>query len=138
MTTTSGTGSGVRGEINVTPLVDVVLVLLIIFMVVTPVVRMGHEASIPPAGREGKVRGPLDQLVVRLEANGELFINGDRVEAGSFAAKLRQVLEGRAAQPTFVAAPDTVSYQKVMRFMEICRGAGATNLAIVVNDLTSR
>ncbi len=134
----ANTGSGSKSEINVTPLVDVVLVLLIIFMVVTPVLRVGHEASIPPAAREISPGPPTGQLVVRIEADGALFINSDPVEPGSFAARLREAVSGRATTPTFVAAADAVPYQKVMRLMDVCRAAGASNLAIVVNDLTVR
>ncbi len=136
---TGGHGSGgSNGEINVTPLVDVVLVLLIIFMVVTPVLRVGHEAAIPPAGRSDRRWDASGQLVVRIEADGGLFINSERVEPGSLAARLREAVRGRGGLPTFVAAADTVPYQRVMGLMDACREAGAANLAIVVTDLASR
>ncbi len=134
----SATGKGSKSEINVTPLVDVVLVLLIIFMVVTPVLRVGHEAAIPPAAGDKGPVVPAAQLVVRIEADGGLFINSERVEPGSFATRLREAVQGRAAEPTFVAAADAVPYQRVMGVMDACRDAGAGNLAIVVNDLAGR
>ncbi len=135
MDTGSGSGGGSKSEINVTPLVDVVLVLLIIFMVVTPVLRVGHEAAIPPAGRAERRQTALDQLVVRIAADGGLFINSERVEPGSLAARLREAVRGRGSLPTFVAAADAVPYQRVMSLMDVCRDAGAANLAVVVNDL---
>lgn len=130
-----GVSGGPSGEINVTPLVDVVLVLLIIFMVVTPVVRVGRDVSVPPRGEAGDQRVAPNQLVVRLEADGGLFINGEAIAPGTFAARLRQVLAGRASEPTFVAAAGTVPYQTVIALMDVCREAGAANLAIVVDDL---
>jgi biopolymer transport protein ExbD len=134
MAMTPGSGGGPRSEINVTPLVDVVLVLLIIFMVVTPVLRVGRDVAIPPVAHEP---GPSSaQLVVRVAADGVLYINSEQVAPGSFTSRLRQILEGRGSQPTFVAAADTVPYQKVVRLMDLCRDAGASNLAVVVGDLT--
>ncbi|HVN77118.1 MAG TPA: biopolymer transporter ExbD [Thermoanaerobaculaceae bacterium] len=138
MAMTPGSRSRSKSEINVTPLVDVVLVLLIIFMVVTPVLRAGHDAAIPPSAERGPDRQPADQLVVRLEADGGVFINSERVEPGYLAERLRQVLRGRGGLPTFVAAADAVPYQRVMGLMDACRDAGAANLAIVLNDLTPR
>ncbi len=133
----SGSGVGPKSEINVTPLVDVVLVLLIIFMVVVPVARMGQEAAIPPLA--SATGGPVPaQLVVRLAADGGVFFNSERIEPGSLAAALRQVLRGREKEPTFIAAADTVPYQKVIALMDACRQAGAENLAIVVTELAER
>jgi biopolymer transport protein TolR len=129
--------SRLTSEINITPLVDIVLVLLIIFMVVTPVLRAGYEASVPPFSQPDRP-GPIDQLVVCLEADGGLLINSERIAPGSFAVRLHQVLEGRASQPTFVAAAGTVPYQKVVALMALCRQAGAANLAVVVDELTVR
>jgi len=134
----SGAGNGSKSEINVTPLVDVVLVLLIIFMVVTPVLRVGHEAAIPPPAPAGTPATAAEEIVVRLEVDGGLFINSERVEPGSFAVRLREAVRGRANRPTFVAAADAVPYQKVMGLMDACRDAGASNLAVVVNDLAPR
>ena len=132
---TKGVSGKPSSEINVTPLVDVVLVLLIIFMVVTPVLRAGRDVSVPPRGEAGDRRAAPIQLVVRLEADGGLFINSEPIAPGAFAARLRQVLAGRASEPTFVDAAGTVPYQKVIALMDVCRDAGAANLAIVVDEL---
>jgi biopolymer transport protein TolR len=114
----------------------VVLVLLIIFMVITPVLRLGYEASVPPKARDGeRLAVPAEQLVLRLAADGGLFINSQRVAPGTFGTTLREVLKGRETQPAFVAANGRVPYQKVMAFVDLCRDAGATNLAIVLDEL---
>ncbi len=135
MAMTATAGKGLRSQINITPLVDVVLVLLIIFMVVTPVLRVGYEASVPPKAREGGVIPPVGQLVLRLAADGELYINTERIANGTFVARLREVLKGREHEPAFVAASGRVPYQKVMAFVDLCRDAGAENLAIVLDEL---
>ena len=130
----SGTRGGPTSEINITPLVDVVLVLLIIFMVVTPVVRSGYETSVPPVSKTTS-NEPTGDLVVRLEADGGLFINREPVTPGTFATRLQQILQGRGSRPTFVAAAGMVPYQKVVSLMALCREAGAANLAVVVDEL---
>ncbi len=136
MAVTSDREGGPRSAMNVTPLIDVVLVLLIIFMVVTPVLRVGKDVAIPPVGRVPQPTGAA-QLVVGVMADGSLFINSERVAPDSFAGRLRQVLQGRASEPTFVTAEDAVPYQKVVSLMDLCRDAGATNLAVAVGDLAA-
>ena len=124
-------------EINITPLVDVVLVLLIIFMVITPVLRVGRNVSVPPRAPTGDRQAVRGQLIVRVEAGGGLFINSEPVAPGAFAARLRQVLTGREVEPTFVAAEAAVPYQNVIGLMDLCREAGAANIAVVVDDLAA-
>lgn len=127
-----------NGELNVTPLVDVVLVLLIIFMVVTPVLRAGIEATVPPRAPAGERPSPADLLVVSLEADGSLYLNREPVPPGTFAARLGQALQGRSGRPTLVSVAGSLPYHKAVAFMELCRRAGATNLALVVDELTVR
>jgi biopolymer transport protein ExbD len=70
-------------------------------------------------------------------ADGALFINSEEVPGGAFVSRLHQVLLGRTHEPTFVAAADTVPYQKVVGLMDMCREAGASNLAVAVGDLAA-
>ena len=133
----SATRGGPTSEINITPLVDVVLVLLIIFMVVTPVLRAGFETSVPPASKTTSTQ-PTGDLVVRLDADGALFINREPVTPGTFATRLQHILREHGSRPTFVSAAGTVPYQRVVSLMALCREAGAANLAVVVNELPAR
>ncbi len=130
--TTREAGSG-RSEINVTPLVDVVLVLLIIFMVITPLVQSGQEVRVPPAPARGD--SPGGQLVVRLARNGSVYLNAERVARGEFPARLRELLAVRSRGVTFVAANGELTYEQVARFIEECKAAGADDLGIVLEEL---
>lgn len=135
MAMTSNISGKVRSDINITPLVDVVLVLLIIFMVAVPVLRVGFDARVPPKAPPEPGAVASGQLVLRLAADGGLFINSERIEAGGFARRLGEIMEGRNSQVAFVAAAGSVPYQKVMAFVDLCHAAGATNLGIVVDEL---
>lgn len=134
MAMSGGSSSGPRSDINITPLVDVVLVLLIIFMVTIPVLRVGFDTRVPPKAKAGGVVPP-EQLVLRMAADGALFINSERIEPGAFARRLAEVMKGRETQVAFVSAPGAVPYQKFMAFVDLCHAAGASNLGIVVDEL---
>jgi biopolymer transport protein TolR len=129
----TGSANRVKSDINITPLVDVVLVLLIIFMVVTPVLRVGYEATVPPASHTPGP--PTVQLVVRLAEDGKLFINSEPVATDAFVARLREVLKGRGTEPTFVAASGKARYEQVMAFIDTCHDAGVASPAIVLDEL---
>ena len=107
----TGASNRVKSDINITPLVDVVLVLLIIFMVVTPVLRVGYAATVPPKGVDRGPVQPITQLVVRLAEDGRLFINSEPVATDAFVARLREVLkpvfhtEGHAEAAPEIANP---------------------------------
>jgi biopolymer transport protein TolR len=131
----TGSANRVKSDINITPLVDVVLVLLIIFMVVTPVLRVGYEATVPPKGVDRGPVQPTTQLVVRLAEDGKLFINSEPVATDAFVARLREVLKGRGTEPTFVAASGKARYEQVMAFIDTCHDAGVASPAIVLDEL---
>ena len=125
-----------KAVINITPLVDVVLVLLIIFMVITPIVQMGYAVQVPPKV-ETSVPVPQDsnQVIVRLDADGRPWINKQMLTMSDFPAKLREALTGRSSKVIFFAADGELEYDRVAQFMDICRDNGAQNLGIVFEDM---
>jgi biopolymer transport protein TolR len=129
-------GSSVKSEINVTPLIDVVLVLLIIFMVVQPMLQMGYAVDTPPKV-ESLAPPPTqnDQIIVRMDADGKTFINKEEIPLGVFGSRLAQSLKGRSNQVVFFAADGELPYEKVAFFLDLCRDAGAAKLGIVFDDL---
>ena len=137
MSFSSGNESGgPMAEINVTPLVDVMLVLLIIFMVIQPMLQMGYEVETPP---EVKSATPppqnSEQVIIRMDADGKTFINKLEVPRTQFAERLRTAMTGREKKLAFFAADGELSYEKVVEFMDLCRNNGAQNLGIVFDDL---
>src|SRR5213593_1663942 len=96
-----GSGS-LQSNINVTPLVDVVLVLLIIFMVITPVVQMGYLVRVPPKAPANLPPSAIqDQIILRLMPDNRMFINKDELTPDQFGIKLRDVLHGNQSKMVF-------------------------------------
>src|SRR6266480_5172053 len=96
-----GSGS-LRSDINVTPLVDVVLVLLIIFMVITPVVQMGYLVRVPPKAPANLPPSAVqDQIILRLMPEARMFINKDEVPPDQFPQKLREIIHGNQSKMVF-------------------------------------
>jgi len=132
----AGGGGGLKSEINVTPLVDVVLVLLIIFMVIIPILQMGHPVNTPPENKSNFVAPPTaDQLIVRMDKTGRAYLNKEEVPLANFAARLKQVTENRGNKIVFFAADGDLPYGQVADFMDLCRNNGAANLGIVFDDI---
>ena len=129
-----GSSGGPKSEINVTPLVDVMLVLLIIFMILQPMLQMGYDVNVPPPSPAGVVPPPSgDQIIVSLTTNGEVYLNKERVDRAQLPIRLQEVLRNRGQKPVFFSAEDTVKYDDAMRVMDVVRNNGAKNIGIVMD-----
>ena len=129
-----GSSGGPKSEINVTPLVDVMLVLLIIFMILQPMLQMGYDVNVPPPTPAGVVPPPSgDQIIVSLTTNGEVYLNKERVDRAQLPIRLQEVLRNRGQKPVFFSAEDTVKYDEAMRVMDVVRNNGAKNIGIVMD-----
>jgi len=121
-----------RAEINVTPLVDVVLVLLIIFMVLTPSMLKQLEANIPEKPLEPTAALPNDSsIVVAYTAARGLTVNDQPVAPEVLADTLVERLRGARQKVVFFKADDEVPYGDVVHLMDVARGVGAETLAVV-------
>jgi biopolymer transport protein ExbD len=128
---------GPKSEINVTPLVDVVLVLLIIFMVLTPSMLKHLTATVPKKPDEAAASPMPDQSTILVEytAKRELTVNGEAVAPEGLAAKLAERLRGSRKKVVFFRAEDGALYGEVVRLMDFARGAGAESLAIITDKM---
>lgn len=132
-----GGASGPRSDINITPLVDVVLVLLIIFMVITPIVQLGYDVNVPPKVENVQQQASTDQVIVRMDRDANMYINKLQVSRSEFPARLGQAMTGRSKKLVFFAADGELTYEQVASFMDLVRDSGAENLGIVFEDMAS-
>src|SRR5436190_20902944 len=117
------TKAGVRSEINVTPLVDVCLVLLIIFMVITPLLR--HESTLrpPPTGRPGSGEASR-QLRVSMQLDGMVRVDETLVALSDLAAQLRRLRAAGPGRPVIIEADRRLRYEQISRMIESIEDAG--------------
>ena len=120
-------------EINVVPLVDVMLVLLIIFMVTAPMLQRGIDVRLPQARRATQVTGERVEITVPSTYGQQkmLFIGKDSVPARAFQERVRQRMENRDNKEVFLRGDGTVQYQDLMEVIDMLKGAGVTSIGMV-------
>lgn len=129
-----------NSDINVTPLVDVVLVLLIIFMVVTPLMEKMIRVRVPDAEQNDQQDTPPQaQLVVSVQADGSIAINSEKVEDTAYVDKLKRVLAARAPgdKLVFFSADDKAKYNRLVTALDGARQAGAEILTMTTEAMAA-
>jgi biopolymer transport protein ExbD len=127
-----------NSEINVTPLVDVVLVLLIIFMVVTPLLEKDIEVKVPDTEKtEDVTEVPPDQIVVGITPAGEISINMEKIPDEEYVPKLKRILNAKHKGDKLVFfMPDVkTNYAKLVTALDGARQAGAETLGMMTEDI---
>ncbi len=127
-----GGGAGVRSDINITPLVDVVLVLLIIFMVMTPTLLKEMDVTVPEKA-DVQVATPTtaDQIVVSISREGKISINHEPILESALTERIHDLMNGRTEKLVFFDVDDDANYGDAMHVMDVCRGAGVKVLGIM-------
>jgi biopolymer transport protein TolR len=122
-----------KSDINITPLVDVVLVLLIIFMVITPLLQMGYDVKVPPkAPPQDQPTVPPDLIILSLTPANKIYLNKEEVNTQTLALRLTEILKNRANKTIFFSGDDAANYGEVIKVMDLARNAGAKNMGIVM------
>ena len=122
-----------NGEINITPFVDVVLVLLIIFMVTAPLMLQGMDVNLPQTTTQ-PIQMTNAPLVLTVSKAGEYSIAKKVIPAAELQAKLEAVFEARGEKELFLRADEAAPYGVVVQAMAAARRAGATRLGIVTEE----
>jgi biopolymer transport protein TolR len=130
-----GSPGAYKSDINITPLVDVVLVLLIIFMVITPLLQVGYDVKVPPKATVDTPPPSLDQLIVSVTAGKSIYLNKERLDKQSLSLRLSEILKNRRDKTVFFSADDSVTYGEVATVMDLVRTAGANNIGIVLETV---
>jgi biopolymer transport protein TolR len=126
-----GAKGGVKSEINVTPLVDVMLVLLIIMMLVAPLLQQGVSVKLPEA--ENTVDKPevSDQTVIAIAANKAVYLNARPIQEAELATKVSELLQDKIEKVVLIKADEEVEYGAVMSTMDALRQAGIENVGLI-------
>jgi biopolymer transport protein TolR len=125
--------TGALADINVTPLVDVVLVLLIIFMIAAPVVLQGLETNLPKA-IVSDLEIDAKSVVVTLTLNKLLFINSEPINREDFIGELQQQIAMSGQEFVYLRADKALTYGDVVRIMELIKQAGVPHLGIITEQ----
>jgi biopolymer transport protein TolR len=140
MTTTGGHNGQPHPTVNVTPLVDIALVVLIIFMVVTPMMTKTFWLNLPKKPDEAQAATPPpdeknEPLVMTVAANGAIQINRHPIDRGELATRLPRMLAAQKQQVLYFDADDDVPYGVAVETMDLARSAGARSIAILTEKL---
>jgi biopolymer transport protein TolR len=131
-----GKNDSLMSDINVTPFVDVMLVLLIIFMVTAPMMMQGVDVALPEA-TSAPLPSDQEQLMVTIDKNNQVYINDHQVGLDFLQEKLKKILEGRKDREVFLRADKEISYGMVVRVMAEIKGAGIEKLGMVTEPDSS-
>jgi biopolymer transport protein TolR len=120
----SAGGGGLSSDINVTPMIDVLLVLLIIFMIILPMSRRDFTVNVPPEQQQKKSNTQSSQIVLELLPDGGYAINKNPVPYAQLDAKFHELYDNRPAKLLFIKAAPNRKYGEVVEAMDIAHGAG--------------
>lgn len=130
---TGGGGGGVQWQINMTPMIDVLLVLLIIFMVIQPTLQKGLEVQVPPVEERTSEQESPDQITLQVIKGGGYAINQIPV-TGSLDARIKEIFADRPRKVIFVQGSGDLTYGEVVRAVDIAKGAGIEVIGLVPRD----
>ena len=124
-------------DINVTPFVDVMLVLLIIFMVTAPMMMQGVNVSLPEATAK-PLPSETDQLIITINREQQIFINDHQVTLDFFEERLKKIIENRQDREVYLKADKNIAYGVVVRVMSVIKEAGVEKLGMVTEPISDK
>jgi biopolymer transport protein TolR len=131
---TGGAKGGPTSEINVTPLVDVMLVLLIIVMLIAPMMQKGVDVALPEADNSGDKPDTADQTVVHIDAQSRLYVNAIEVNESEAISRLTASLESKTDKVVYLKGDRNAPYASIMKMMDALRGAGIESVGLITEE----
>jgi len=128
-----GTNGRYRASINMTPMIDVLLVLIIIFMVITPTTSHGLKALVPQPETSTAPVAPSDDIVVTVNGDGTVAINQETIPVNQLSVRLQRLYANHPGHPLFVRGSKDLSFEPVAQVIDIARGVGLDRIALMTN-----
>ena len=132
-----GGGGGVKSDINVTPLVDVMLVLLIIMMIVAPLLQQGVPVKLPLATNSNPKPESQEQTVVAITADKRFFVNAVQVQQSDMGRRINELLEQAKEKVVIIKADEDAEYRHVMDAMDELRASGIEDMGLITERRTA-
>ena len=130
-----GKKGGAMADINVTPMADIMIVLLIIFMVITPMLQKGVDVVLPKAGNTAERKDEPKTITVAIRKDKTTYIGSNKMETpNDFVVKLKELLdENQDLKMVFLKADSELEYSEVMKVMDLAREAGVEEVALIAD-----
>jgi biopolymer transport protein TolR len=129
-----GGGGGVKSDINVTPLVDVMLVLLIIMMIIAPLLQKGVDVRLPIATNSASKPETQDQTVLGIKADKSVWLNGVEVRREEMRQRLETILETKKEKLILIKADEDAPYSAIMDAMDELRASGIEDVGLITDS----
>jgi len=129
-----GKKGGAIADINVTPMADIMIVLLIIFMVITPLLQKGVDVKLPVAGNTKEKKDEPKTITVAIKKDTTVFLKGIKLDnPGELTQKVKELLEDlpEGGKVVYLKADEGLPYSEVMKVMDLCREAGTEEIALI-------
>jgi biopolymer transport protein TolR len=132
-----GTKGGPKSDINITPYIDILLVLLIIFMVITPVRQMDLDVKVPQPPPPDQMNVPVDPsvIVVSVGDAAQIAVNQEPVDISALGPKLQEIYSARANKNMFISASPKLPYGDVVKVIDIAKGAGVGDIGLIIEAI---
>jgi biopolymer transport protein ExbD len=133
-----GTKGGLKADINVTPLVDVMLVLLIIMMLIAPMLQQGVSVKLPQASNTADKPETQDQTVVAVTSDKRLYLNGVPIQEGELQSKIQTLMETKKEKIVLIKGDEEAPYSAIMNTMDRLREANIENIGLITERKIGR